>query len=240
MESRGSSGRYLAIGDIHGCRTALETLLRVAEPAVDDVIVTLGDYVDRGPDTAGVLTLILELGASHELVALRGNHEIMMLDACAQQSWQETWLRAGGRETLRSYAENGEGSGTFADIPAAHLDFLANRLQPYYECDTHFFVHANADPRMALTAQSDPNLYWRRYRNPDPHCSGKVMVCGHTTQLTGLPATNGHSICIDTWPYGEGWLTCLDAVGGTIWQANERGQTRTLHVDELAHASGQI
>ena len=225
--------RYLAIGDIHGCRTALEALLRVAAPTADDTIITLGDYVDRGPDSAGVLDLVLELAGSHELVPLRGNHEIMMLDALARQSWHNTWMQAGGRETLQSYAPDPSRDGTFEDIPDTHLDFLANQLEPYFECDSHFFVHANADPRMPLNMQADPHLYWRRYRDPDPHCSGKTMVCGHTTQLTGLPVSNGHSICIDTWPYGEGWLTCLDAVGGTIWQANQHGETRQLHVDEL-------
>ena len=234
MQSDGASGRILAIGDIHGCRVALEALLRVVSPDVGDTIITLGDYVDRGPDSAGVIDLLLELDTSHALVPLRGNHEIMMLDAKDGQSWHSTWMRAGGVETLQSYAPDGDTEGSFADIPEAHLEFLTNRLEPYFECDTHFFVHANADPRIDLNMQSDPHLYWRRYRDPEPHRSGKTMVCGHTTQLTGLPATNGHSICIDTWPYGEGWLTCLDAVAGTLWQASEKGETRQLHVDELS------
>jgi len=54
------------------------------------------------------------------------------------------------------------------------------------------------------------------------------MVCGHTPHLSGLPQSNGHSICIDTWVYGDGWLSCLDVESGTIWQANEAGETRSL------------
>jgi serine/threonine protein phosphatase 1 len=59
------------------------------------------------------------------------------------------------------------------------------------------------------------------------------MVCGHSAQITGLPAMNDHSICIDTWPYGEGWLSCLDVDSGMLWQSNEKGDTRQTHIDEL-------
>lgn len=224
--------RHLAIGDIHGCSNALAVLIDFVGLRPDDTIVTLGDYVDRGPDSSGVLDFLINLSESHQLVALRGNHEIMMLDARVKRSWHEMWLRAGGQETLRSYTKTAE-LASFADIPDKHMDFLENRLSSYYECETHFFVHANVDPGVALQDQSDPNLYWRRYRDPDRHCSGKTMVCGHTTQITGLPAKNAHSICIDTWPYGEGWLTCLDVASGKLWQANELGKTRQLSLADI-------
>ena len=90
------------------------------------------------------------------------------------------------------------------------------------------------DANTALADQSDANLYWRRYRDPEPHVSDKIMVCGHTIQESGLPLSNGHSICIDTWAYGEGWLTCLDVESGTIWQANEAGDKRSFTLDELS------
>lgn len=128
---------------------------------------------------------MIDLGELHHLVSLRGNHEIRMLDAMDKASWHESWLRAGGKETLQSYSKIKGELATFEDIPASHMDFLENRLVPYYECETHFFVHANVDPAIALRDQSDPNLYWRRYRDPDRHCSGKTMVYGHTTQITG-------------------------------------------------------
>ena len=225
--------RHLAIGDIHGCSIALAALVESVGLSPDDTIVALGDYVDRGPDTAAVLDLLINLAESHELVALRGNHEVMMLDAMDKASWYEPWLRVGGKETLQSYSKDEDELATFEDIPAAHMDFLENRLVPFYECETHFFVHANADPAVALKDQTDPNLYWRRYQDPDRHCSGKIMVCGHSAQITGLPAMNDHSICIDTWPYGEGWLSCLDVGSGVLWQSNEKGDTRRIHIDEL-------
>jgi serine/threonine protein phosphatase 1 len=224
--------RHLAIGDIHGCISALTTLVDFVALRDDDIIVTLGDYIDRGPDSRAVLDFLIALGKSHHHVPLRGNHEIMMLDARHKKSWLHAWMSYGGEATLRSYAPDHDSAGSFADIPESHFDFLENKLVPYYECDTHFFVHANADAHIALKDQTEPTLYWRKYKDPAPHCSGKIMVCGHTPQLSGLPQSNPHSICIDTWVYGDGWLTCLDVESGTIWQANEAGDTRSFKINE--------
>lgn len=226
--------RHLAIGDIHGCINALTTLVGFVGIRHDDTIVTLGDYVDRGPDSRAVLDFMIELGKTHHHVPLRGNHEIMMLDAREKKSWHHAWLRYGGDATLRSYAQSEDEEGSFDDIPDSHFDFLENKLMSYYACESHFFVHANADANVALEDQSDPTLYWRRYGEPERHCSGKIMVCGHTLQSSGLPASNANSICIDTWAYGDGWLSCLDVGSGTVWQANEAGDTRSLEAFELA------
>lgn len=223
--------RTLAIGDIHGCLTALRTLVDFVEPASDDVIITLGDYVDRGPDTRGVLDFMIAMEQSQTLIPLRGNHEIMMLDAREKRSWYEPWLRYGGAATLHSYAM-GNGDGSFADIPETHIEFLESRLLAYYECDTHFFVHANAAADQVLNKQSDATLYWRRYGDPERHCSNKIMVCGHTIQESGLPRGNANAVCIDTWAYGDGWLTCLDVNSGTVWQANEAADTRQFALNE--------
>jgi len=225
--------RHLAIGDIHGCIDALTSLVDFVGLRQDDTIVTLGDYVDRGPNSRAVLDFVIELGRSHHVVSLRGNHEIMMLAARETQSWFHAWLGYGGDATLRSYSPSGNDAGSFDDVPDEHIDFLENKLLPYYECDSHFFVHANAEPGIPIEDQKDPTLYWRRYRDPDRHCSGKIMVCGHTIQESGLPRSNGHSICIDTWAYGDGWLSCLDVESGTIWQANEAGDTRRFTIGEL-------
>jgi serine/threonine protein phosphatase 1 len=138
----------------------------------------------------------------------------------------------GGDATLRSYSSFEGGAGSFSDVPKSHIDFLENNLSPYYECESHFFVHANADAGKALVDQSDASLYWRKYGKPEQHCSGKIMVCGHTAQRSGLPISNGHSICIDTWAHGGGWLSCLDVGSGTIWQANEAGETRSLTIED--------
>ncbi len=225
--------RYLVIGDIHGCISSLRILIDFVSPGSDDIIVTLGDYVDRGPDSAAVLEFIIELGKSHNLVPLRGNHEIMMLDSREKQSWHQAWLTYGGDATLRSYSPSEDDAGSFADVPDSHIDFLENNLLPYYECESHFFVHAYADAKIPLANQADATLYWRKYGSPELHCSDKIMVCGHTPQKSGLPASNGDAICIDTWAYGSGWLSCLDVESGTIWQTNEAGEKRSLSLDGL-------
>ena len=225
--------RHLAIGDIHGCFNALRTLVDFVEFRPDDTIITLGDYVDRGPNSREVLDLVIELGNKHKLVPLRGNHEIMMLDSREKKSWFHAWLTFGGDATLRSYSSSAEESGSFADIPDAHIDFLENQLLPFYECESHFFVHANVDTKTALSEQSDAALYWKKYAEPERHCSGKFMVCGHTAQRTGLPRSNEHSICIDTWAHGDGWLSCFDVESGTVWQANEAGDTRSFPIDQF-------
>src|SRR5580704_11284012 len=73
--------RILAIGDIHGCSGALDVLLKAVQPQPDDLLITLGDYVDRGPDSAGVVQRLLQLRETRRVVSLRGNHELMMLAA---------------------------------------------------------------------------------------------------------------------------------------------------------------
>jgi len=135
--------RHLAIGDIHGCINALTSLVDFVALRPDDTIVTLGDYVDRGPDSSAVLDFVIGLGKTQNLVLLRCNHEIMMLDSREKKSWFHAWMGYGGDATLLSYSRSEEDSGSFADVPDAHIDFLENKLMPYYECETHFFVHAN-------------------------------------------------------------------------------------------------
>jgi serine/threonine protein phosphatase 1 len=225
--------RHLAIGDIHGCFDALRTLVAFVDVRLDDVVVTLGDYVDRGPNTRDVIDWLLEFDTTNTLVALKGNHEIMMLNARINQSDKYRWGQFGAIETLESYAESDDDIADLADVPESHWNFLCELL-PYYETETHIFVHATIDPRLPLDQQSDQTLYWDRYSDKFPgHSSGKVVVCGHKSQDSGLPATNGHAICIDTGACKGRWLTCLDVDSGTIWQANQEGENRQMHLDDL-------
>jgi serine/threonine protein phosphatase 1 len=117
------------------------------------------------------------------------------------------------------------------DVPAAHWDFIENQCLPYWETDTHLFVHANVDADLALFEQPDYMLFWERFEASAPHISGKVMVCGHTSQKTGLPANLGHAVCIDTWACGRGWLSCLDVGNGQLWQTNQAGQQRSFRLE---------
>jgi serine/threonine protein phosphatase 1 len=225
--------RHLAIGDIHGCFDALRTLASFVDVGDDDVVVVLGDYVDRGPSTRDVIDWLIAFDKTNSLVALRGNHEVMMLNARINQSDKFRWGQFGAIATLDSYATSDDDIPDLTDIPESHWQFLSGLL-PYYETETHIFVHATVDPRLPLNQQSDRTLYWDRYSDKFPgHSSGKVMVCGHKSQDSGLPATNGHAICIDTGACKGRWLTCLDVNSGTIWQASQDGETRQMCLGDL-------
>ncbi|MFN0051488.1 MAG: metallophosphoesterase [Planctomycetales bacterium] len=222
--------RHLAIGDIHGCITALTTLAAFVPLRQDDLVITLGDCVNRGPDTCAVLDWLINFRKQSQLIALRGNHEIMMLQARDSSSAFDRWVESGGAATLRSYSPFGD-AGRLIDIPDAHWQFLEDQTIAWFETDHHFFVHANAYPDCPLADQPELMLFWESFNDPPPHESGKVMVCGHTSQKSGLPRNIGHAVCIDTWACGNGWLTCLDVDSGTYWQANEQGATRSSRLD---------
>jgi serine/threonine protein phosphatase 1 len=217
--------RCLAIGDIHGCFTALKMLAAYVPLQPEDLVITLGDYVNRGPDSYAVLDWLIANRQRGQLVALRGNHELMMLEARSGDEAFRRWVECGGDATLASYSPLGD-AGRLADVPEPHWRFLEEQTRPWFQTDTHFFVHANAYPDCALEEQPDFMLYWEPFDDPPPHQSGKIMVCGHTSQKSGLPRSLGHAVCIDTWACGQGWLTCLDVASGKFWQANQRGETR--------------
>jgi serine/threonine protein phosphatase 1 len=222
----------LAIGDIHGCSVALDKLLTAVAPRPDDLVLTLGDYVDRGPDSAGVVARLLKLKDKCRLVALRGNHEIMMLDARESRDKEREWLECGGRETLASYSVLSD-AGKLVDVPDEHWAFLEKGCVAWHETEKHFFVHANAYPDLPLAEQPDYVLYWEQFHRPARHVSGKIMVCGHTPQKNGLTRNLGHAVCLDTHAHAAGWLTCLDVTTGRLWQANQTGEARGLWLDEL-------
>ncbi|MFM7605147.1 MAG: metallophosphoesterase family protein [Prosthecobacter sp.] len=228
--------RTLVIGDIHGCSTALDVLLKELAPGKDDTLVTLGDYVDRGPNSKGVVERLIGLETETKLVPLMGNHEILMIDAKEHMIEFESWLSIGGRATMESYA--GAAVPEWSAVPKTHWDFMT-RCQRYFETDTHIFAHAGVNFAIPLADQSDDWLFWRRFDDAHAHFSGKTLFCGHTAQKSGRPATKPHCICIDTWVYGDGWLTGMDVSTDLFIQANQRGQLRRLNIHEvIAEAKG--
>lgn len=217
--------RLFAVGDIHGCLTAFEALLQVLDLQTDDRVVTLGDYVDRGPDSRGVLDRLISLHEQGQLTALCGNHEIMMLAAREDWKAEKYWLGYGGKEALESYALP-ERTGHLNDVPDRHWYFLVNHCLPYFETDSHIFVHAGLHPLFDLDSQPDDEIYWRTWTNRGPHISGKTVICGHTIQANGRPRHWGHTICLDTGAFEGGWLTALNVQTEEYYQANQVGETR--------------
>jgi serine/threonine protein phosphatase 1 len=227
--------RILAIGDIHGCSLALDSLLAMIAPRADDLLVTLGDYVDRGPDSRGVVERLLRLNHDYRLVALGGNHEQMILAARRDAEIRGGWLASGGDTTLLSYGQNGI-PATLEEIPTDHWHFIES-CEDWLETERFVFVHANLAPHLPIEHQPISSLLWEKFTDPAPHVSGKTMICGHTRQTSGLPRNLGHAVCIDTWVYGAGWLTCLEPSTGHIWQANQQGQGRELWLEDLLSES---
>ena len=222
--------RTLAIGDIHGASGALDALMNFVKPTTDDVLVFLGDYVDRGPDSKGVVERLIAWSESLQIVCLRGNHEQMMLDARTDRSALKMWLSVGGTQALASYAVAGR--ATLETVPAEHWTFLEERCGDFFETDTHIFVHANLDPSLELVDQPESMLFWKFLEGPIHHVSGKVVICGHSPQRSGEPLAWQRTVCIDTNAYGGGWLTCLDVDTRHYWQADVAGRTRTGELQE--------
>ena len=213
-------GRIIAIGDIHGHAKALAALVEFVRITAEDTVVTLGDYVDRGPDTKGILNQLLELQTRCQLIPLMGNHEEMMLGAREGRSDFEFWKRFGGDAALDSY-----GSGRTVDlIPHEHWEFL-KRLPLCHESNGHFFAHANYAPNQPWNQQSSRVLLWLDLADlPARHYSGKTAIVGHTPQKDGKVLDLGYLTCIDTGCGHGGLLTALDVNSRQIWQVTETGR----------------
>ena len=222
------AGRVLVIGDVHGCDIALRTLLEMISVTADDTVVFLGDVVDRGPSTKQVIDRLLNLRQSCNVVLIMGNHEEMLRDAVAGRPIMDIWLEVGGREALDSYG------GSIDDIPPEHIRFVLS-AQPFFETDREIFVHANLEPDVSLANQTADFLRWKRVAGSErPHPSGKRVICGHTPQADGVPLVFDGWACIDTFPHGGQWLTCLDVATDQVYQAAEDGSTREFSLSRYA------
>lgn len=213
--------RIYAIGDIHGCADKIaEVHARIdadlaARPAEDWRLVHVGDYIDRGPDSSGVVARLIDRARDSRTYCLRGNHEQYIIDFAgdAQTPDLEAWLRYGGVETLGSYGIAAQGApeamreAMLAAVPAPHLRFLT-ALPHMVRIGGYVFVHAGVRPGVALDAQVPRDLIWIR----EPFLSsrsdhGAVVVHGHTPGAR--VEDHGNRIGIDTGAVFGGPLSCL-------------------------------
>jgi serine/threonine protein phosphatase 1 len=216
-----------AIGDVHGRLDLLEDLLtRIRidanrHAASGRRLIFLGDYIDRGAESRGVVERLLQDPLpGFETVRLMGNHEEAMLAFLDGESDGLDWLAFGGLETLMSYgvplrrfphasdAMAGLRSALAAVVPVAHVDLLRGCLL-HYSVGDYVFVHAGVRPGIALGKQAPRDLLWirddfLRVRIPLP---GRVVVHGHT--ICDLPQNRENRINIDTGAFVSGRLTCL-------------------------------
>jgi serine/threonine protein phosphatase 1 len=213
--------RTIAIGDIHGCDVALHALLMAVSPTLQDTLVLLGDYVDRGLHSDQVLETLTDLVSRCNVIPLIGNHEIMMVSASKSKRDLDYWIANGGLATIHSYG------GRIQNIPQHHWAFL-NHCVRYYENAAHFFVHASYDPDRPLDEQPSDVLFWTHILDdpPGPHISGKKAIVGHTPQENHEIRDWGHLAIIDTSCVDGGWLTAIDVGSGQVWQTDNLGHLR--------------
>ena len=217
--------RLFAFGDIHGCAQELEVLIEylIAARKVDgeDLLIFIGDYIDRGPDSRRVVDYLLEVRRMWpNTVFLRGNHEEMLLDYLALGgSGGEFYLKNGGIDFFASYGISPVGplSEIRSAIPVEHLEFFQN-LEFGVSLAEFMFVHAGISPNKPLIQQSREDLLWIREEFiKSPHQLGKTVVFGHTAfnqVLVDLP----YKIGIDTGAVYGNRLSAVELVNGGLFQ----------------------
>jgi serine/threonine protein phosphatase 1 len=192
------------IPDLHGRLDLLE--IGLAEIAARSkggtgTIVTIGDYVDKGPASKGVIDrLLLGTGDRFALVALKGNHDAMMVDALLDDSKLPDWLAKGGDAALASYGGNPQ------QVPQSHIHWL-DHLRLLYTDAHRLYVHAGVDPGDSLDHQSKETLLWKRYPKGYPEGFGNLhVVHGHDNDPDGPLLYEGRTN-LDTLAWKTGRLT---------------------------------
>ena len=188
----------LAIGDTHGCLDQLTRLLddcRRFAKGQQTTFIFLGDYIDRGPDSRGVIQTIIDMQAvdPDRVIALAGNHEDLLLASLTSHDAIGRWLANSGGATLRSY-----GVTSPKDLPADHLAWIRN-LPTHHDDGQRFFVHAGIRPGVPLDQQTREDMLWIR----EPFLSadvdhGRLIVHGHTPQRDGKPDIHPNRVNLDT------------------------------------------
>lgn len=220
--------RLYVLPDIHGCLTLLEDALAriaadlAAHPHEPSTIICLGDYIDRGPDSCGVIERLSELQRSRPTVCLKGNHEAMLLGILRHPDRLEDWKPVGGYATLMSYGVlpplrltpalcTSLVAALVRAMPPAHRAFL-DGLKTSHSCGRYFFAHAGVRPGLAFDDQEEADLLWIRtafLHSKADH--GKTVVHGHTPVKE--PEVLANRINLDTGAYATNRLTCLALEG---------------------------
>ena len=229
--------RIYAIGDIHGRRDLFEDLVALIEAddaargAAQTTIVLLGDLIDRGPDSAGVLDAVIALKARRALRVIAGNHEEMLLAGFERREVLRAFITYGGRETLLSYGLDREtfNEATLGElqamlpalVPKRHLAFI-REMENHVRCGDYLFVHAGIRPGVGLELQRLSDLRWIRSEFlEDKRDHGVIVIHGHT--IADAVDERSNRIGIDTGAYASGVLTAIGLEGTERWFLSTRG-----------------
>ncbi len=188
--------RSFAIGDLHGCNKTLNQLLfKELEVHPSDQLYFLGDYIDRGPDSLGVIQTILGLmDSGYQVHCLRGNHEQLMIDSTTSLTAYFQWLLNGGETTMDSFKQK-----RFQDFPQIYIDFF-HSTQLYIELDHYILVHAGLNfDRENIFEDTDAMLWARLNKSTEPRLNTKRLIHGHTPMTPAkIRSQNGNCINIDS------------------------------------------
>lgn len=220
--------RIYAIGDIHGRADLLSAMLDAITEDCGDIskaqLIFLGDYVDRGEDSRGVIDQLIKLSQSKtDTVFLKGNHEASMLDFLKDPEDLPHWLNWGGLETAESYGVDTAlpnellANELRKNMPAEHLKFLKSLSLNHQEGD-YLFVHAGIRPGAPLEEQTEEDMLWIRSRFHNAPVSDRpdfVVVHGHTPEEK--PQDAGWRINVDTGACYGGPLTAVVLEGKERW-----------------------
>jgi serine/threonine protein phosphatase 1 len=190
------------IPDIHGRYDLLsEALIDIAARSGGGVIVTIGDYVDKGRQSREVIDRLLPgVGRGWNLVALKGNHDAMMVEALRDPAKMSAWLAKGGDAALASYG------GDLVAVPQSHIAWL-DQLRLMHADAHRLYVHAGVDPELPLDRQSEATLLWKRYPKGFSGGYGKLhVVHGHDNDPDGPLLFEGRTN-LDTLAWRTGRLT---------------------------------
>jgi len=202
-----TKGKIFAVGDIHGELWKLQELFNRLSITKNDKVIFLGDYIDRGERSRGVIDFIIDLKAKYNVVCLKGNHEQFALDAIKGEDIPmfASWMRNGGHPTLKNY------NFEVSEMDGVHGDFLRG-LELIHETENHIFVHGYLSHDKDIKNQVEELCLWARYDDIKPHKSGKIVVCGHTIQRVAVDG--GFKICIDTGSFKQyGFVTAMEIDG---------------------------
>lgn len=213
--------RLIAIGDIHGSLGKFKSLVDNINLQPGDRIRFLGDVINRGPDTKGVVDLILELSKNYDVKSIMGNHEEILLASKLDKSTYKFLLKIGGIETLRSYGiEPPHTVFKALDLdllPPDHLLYYA-RMHDYLVEDGFILTHAGVKHSDDLDKQISERLRWGNLP-VGGHKSGMTVVCGHISLPE--PIVSDTMIAIDTGSYKEnGYITAIDLTTLTTWRSD--------------------
>jgi serine/threonine protein phosphatase 1 len=206
--------RVIAVGDPHGCLDLLKNLVeeQIQFNPERDLLVVLGDMIDRGPDSKGVVLYLQDLRRNYpdNIVLLKGNHEEIAYNFFTQPDLEQSsneklWLAVGGDKTLSNFVSLDEAKELL-------IPFIGS-LENYYETDTHLFAHGGIPHGKDLKTVTQEDLLWDRSLS---YNGSKTLIVGHTPQVK--VTRKGNVMCVDTEAYLTGMLSGFDVINNRVYQ----------------------